>query len=103
MVQGTITKTVNIAITATCFHLLPRSNNNSARIGSGVSSAGLTRATKPQVAPHAIQWASGLDEPSLLGRNSSADNAVSHRMYGKIAMYGEAAHIHPADKPALSP
>src|ERR1700730_2631755 len=107
MVQGTINIAVKIAITKICLHLLPRADNHNARTGSGVSNAGFTRAATPQVAPHTIQSASLLDEANVIVSNrvtpaSSADKAVSQRMYGKIATYGDNAHIQPANTPAFS-
>src|SRR4030081_1190268 len=106
MVQGTVSIAVKIAITKICLHLLPRSDNHKARTGNGVSKAGFTRAATPQVAPHTIQSASLLGEANLIVSKSvppasSADKAVSQRMYGKIATYGDNAHIHPANTPAF--
>src|SRR6266849_8348365 len=107
MVQGTINIAVKTAITKTCLHLLPRSDSHNARIGNGVTNAGLTRAATPQVAPHTLQSATLVEEVNLMvSKRASpptrADKAVSHRMYGKIATYGDNAHIQPANTPACS-
>lgn len=90
MVQGTMTKPATITRVDTCLHLLPRSDISNARTGNGVSSAGCTRAAKPQVAP-CDPLRERLDGPNCIVNNSAplnkrADSAVSHRIYGKIAM-----------------
>ena len=58
--------------------------------GKGVSKAGLTKAATPQVVPHMIQSVKLLERANVIVSWSAspairADNAVSHRMYGKIA------------------
>src|ERR1700733_5462623 len=106
MVHGIMTMTVTVAMMRTDLHFFPCSDSNSARIGKGTISAGLTRAATPQIAP---QVAQPLDSPirnrsvsNIASANTSADKDVSQGINGIIAMGGDSAHIHPENTPALS-
>src|SRR5579864_1132148 len=101
-----MTIAVKVTMMRTDRHLLPRSNSNIVRIGNGTSSAGLTRAVTPQVAPHATQPLDlsdcNLSVSKSAALKTSADNEVSQGINGNIVIGGENTHNHPANNPAFS-